>query len=445
MEKLLVAVLVTAICLTGCSAATEDLTAKQIFSASDALYMQEAVAFSGSEQEDRVSTTQSGGDAAGEETGFLGEDTNPASDDVPQLSKASTVQSPLVCTYFSMTDEEQNAEDGISVFISHCSNVFFSTENAETNAWLRSEMDRINNETELYCQEIYERSLEDYAMFCSSAEEMDIQFYTHSYYHDAATTRQDSGIISLLLIDSSYCGGAHPNYTQIAYNFDLNRQRVLSLADVLYPDTCDELLERLLQKLEDRFASLEGYGLFPEYQETVKALFADSGLTPCWYFTDDSLVIYFNCYDIAPYAAGIVKIAFPYSELEGILLAEFFPEDLGEEDGNLEILENAEDRTVLTLLPDSQSGNPIYLGTNGTIYNVKVCNLSSWIDEQTPIVGQMLFSANRLSSQDALVLCELSARNASDYLVNYQSVDGTYYSFAVTLDGLKAVSLPLKG
>ncbi|MFR8333122.1 MAG: RsiV family protein [Oscillospiraceae bacterium] len=82
-----------------------------------------------------------------------------------------------------------------------------------------------------------------------------------------------------------------------------------------------DLWDRLQTKASD-------FGLFDEYESIVEERFQPSALATqvdYWYFSDTGLVIFFNPYDILPYAAGVVKIEFSYEDLSEFLKSEFIP------------------------------------------------------------------------------------------------------------------------
>lgn len=439
MMKLLGAVLIAVVCLSGCSAAPNMVDQANAAS----LEFNGAAKAAEAEYAMEAKVSESAYDAVLPQSDLQVEsaETTVGGKVAYSTITAASGQLPLVYTVFVQTAGEKKADDGTSLFISQCYTASISTGDSKTDDWLQLQIEEIVSETELSLQQIQDCALEDYKMLQADSDASEREFYTYSYYSNVTTARQDMEIVSLLLVNSTYCGGAHPNYTQSAYNYDLTRKTQLSLADVLYSDAADLLLSQLLHQLGERLSSLEGYGLFPEYQETVTAYFSAPNLTPYWYFSDNGLVIYFNCYDIAPYAAGIIKVEFPYDTLDGILLPEYFPESRADEMGSLELLSGAGARTVLEATPDVQSGTQIYLGTTGTVYDVRLYLLSSWITEETPIVGQMLFSANRLTAAEALLLNDSSEKVVPEYLITYRAADGVSYSYSVSSDGLSKVTL----
>ena len=245
-------------------------------------------------------------------------------------------------------------------------------------------------------------------------------------------------IISLLQTDNIYCGGAHPNYVQKAYNFDLKTQRLLTLNDILHPEAGHVLLDQILIQLEQKLSTFESIGFFSDYQKIVIDLFAEETLTPYWYFSDHGLVVYFNCYEIAPYAAGIIKVELPYQILDGILLPEYFPAPRYDEDAGMILLESREGRNVITV-PSADNDTYLLVGAIGTVYDVRLFRLDSWANEDTPIAGQMLFSANRLTSSDVLELPETGDNSMPIYMLTYRIGAGEQYRFTISREGIRQI------
>jgi len=146
---------------------------------------------------------------------------------------------------------------------------------------------------------------------------------------------------------------------------------------------------------------LEHSGLYADYPQIVTSYFEDPDLTPNWYFSENGLVIYFNCYDIAPYAAGIIKVEFPYDALTGVLKPEFYPETVMAGPGELIALDSADGRRVLGT---SAEGECTIVGTEQTIYDVKLHRLTGWLTDDVPMTGQMVLAANRLTAEEALAI-----------------------------------------
>ena len=361
----------------------------------------------------------------------------------PAVASAETPEdfeesSPLIYTIFEPSTYVSTAEDGTKLFLNQNYMPTFSTDVPNAEEWL-NEIARIIAEESLEIRIDVEQQAETiFAEQQERAGDITQSFYTYSYYANTSTGRQDEVIISLLQTDNIYCGGAHPNYVQKAYNFDLKTQRLLTLNDILHPEAGHVLLDQILIQLEQKLSTFESIGFFSDYQKIVIDLFAEETLTPYWYFSDHGLVVYFNCYEIAPYAAGIIKVELPYQILDGILLPEYFPAPRYDEDAGMILLESREGRNVITV-PSADNDTYLLVGAIGTVYDVRLFRLDSWANEDTPIAGQMLFSANRLTSSDVLELPETGDNSMPIYMLTYRSGAGEQYRFTISREGIRQI------
>ena len=335
----------------------------------------------------------------------------------------------LVYVTFSQRSDDILDENGGKVFIYQCYEPTVVTEDDNINVWIASV---VSNAAQITANEIAwveEQALND----LQSREDEWPSFYTHSYYSYVTTERLDNHVISALQVNSVYSGGAHPNNAQIAYNLDIQNQKVLKLADVILPGNEDAVKQRVLDELSGRFGGLENSGLYPDYAEIVSSSFESSNLTSNWYFNEDSLVIYFNCYDIAPYAAGIIKIAMLYESLGGILDPAYFPDNNAAGEGSVTYIDSLDGWQVLNNTTD---GDHFYVGTDEVISEVKLYRITGWITDEVPIVGQMMFAANRLSAFDAL---SLRNNGGFDHLLTYKNREGRLVKIAISATELMEI------
>ena len=122
-------------------------------------------------------------------------------------------------------------------------------------------------------------------------------------------------IISISFSNSIFEGGAHPNHFTFPVNFDLKTGKELKLADLFKPGAnylktiSDYSITQLKEKTGDM--SDEEWirtGAGPEAQNF------DS-----WNVTKKGILIIFDPYQVAAYAAGPHEVLIPYDELKNIL------------------------------------------------------------------------------------------------------------------------------
>lgn len=111
------------------------------------------------------------------------------------------------------------------------------------------------------------------------------------------------GILSIDMIFSEYTGGAHPGASRRTYNISVDRCRLVALHSVLdsaaAEDRLNELITGEIGKRED---------LWPEY---FKGVTTDQG----FYLKAGRLCVYFQPYEIGPWAAGMPEFCFSLGEL----------------------------------------------------------------------------------------------------------------------------------
>ncbi len=122
----------------------------------------------------------------------------------------------------------------------------------------------------------------------------------------------NNNILSVPVIYYQYTGGAHGVYSKKTYNVNLKTGEELFLKD-LFKDNFD------YKKLIDE-------GIRNNINEEPKNYFQDSfkGISDNqdFYITNDSIVVYFQLYEIAPYSAGIPEFKIPFSCIKKVLKVE---------------------------------------------------------------------------------------------------------------------------
>ena len=363
-------------------------------------------------------------------------DPNEAKSTHEAANEAAVCQEPLVYVTFSQYSGSANADAGTKLFISQGSIPEFITEDAAVNDWLASSVDAAAAQAADDMGSVEELARSVYG---NREEASPADFYSYSYYSNVSTARLDSSIVSVLQVNSVYSGGAHPNYAQRAYNLDLRDCDELTLADVILPDGAEMLRQHVLEELEERFGGLEYSGLYADYPQIVGDCFENSALTDNWYFSENGLVIYFNCYDIAPYAAGIIKVETPYSMLDGVLLPEYYPERDMTGAGDMAVLDTAEGRSVLGAQPE---GECLFVGTDQMVYDVKLHRIAGWLTDEVPAVGQMVLAANRMTAGEAIAV---PAGDEAGYLLMYSQGADQVRKIVIDANGIREILNEIAG
>ncbi|MGQ3479706.1 PdaC/SigV domain-containing protein [Paenibacillus sp. TY11] len=127
----------------------------------------------------------------------------------------------------------------------------------------------------------------------------------YEFGNDFAIAYNKDGILSVIMQDYSYTGGAHGMTARKGYTFSLADGKLLQLSDVLKANpNYKKFLNADLKKKIDALQAGEGFGKFKE-------LAADQN----FYVTSSGVTIVFDLYDYAPYAYGIPEFTYSFAQL----------------------------------------------------------------------------------------------------------------------------------
>jgi hypothetical protein len=118
----------------------------------------------------------------------------------------------------------------------------------------------------------------------------------------------DKGVLSIVLINYSFAGGAHGNTIVKALNFDIETGHVYTLPELFKPNS--DYVKRIsdIIKVQIKARNLPTLGDFTEINPNQD-----------FYIADRSLVIFFQLYEITPYYVGIPYFPISIYELEDII------------------------------------------------------------------------------------------------------------------------------
>lgn len=121
--------------------------------------------------------------------------------------------------------------------------------------------------------------------------------------------RKKYGVYTLFFDGADYCeGAAHPMGGRWALNYDVAKNRKLTLADLLLKEKQSEI-NRIYCSLVNSWQKRNGYSDFGPFNEKL-----DFRTAIGWYISDKGIVFMFDPYEIAPYSEGIVEITFPIAK-----------------------------------------------------------------------------------------------------------------------------------
>lgn len=129
----------------------------------------------------------------------------------------------------------------------------------------------------------------------------------------------DNEIVSVLFGNYFYTGGVHPNSYSFVLNYDLKTGRELKLADLFKPNS-------------DYLKVISGYSigqLKKDLGEDSDAEWIEAGAGAKaenyknWNITKKGILITFDSYQVASYAAGPQEVTIPFAEIKNILRNDF--------------------------------------------------------------------------------------------------------------------------
>jgi len=131
--------------------------------------------------------------------------------------------------------------------------------------------------------------------------------------------RNDGKVVTVKETIDYFAGGPH-NATVSTYYYNFNALTGDLISQVLYAEGDDKARDAaddmIYNKLKDK------YGEDVISYDYVEASFVESAIDS-WYFTENGVNLYFNLYEIAPFAAGDFEIEITKDELPEFALAYF--------------------------------------------------------------------------------------------------------------------------
>lgn len=132
-------------------------------------------------------------------------------------------------------------------------------------------------------------------------------------FYQSVFDYQENGLLSVWLTNGNYTGGAHGMSWISSYNLDPETGEFYAIRDLFRkPDEAiPQITEKILSYLKATITDDADSSLYQSAEQAVRALGGDYH----YYLDGENLVIYFQPYDILPYAAGIVRVPLSISSL----------------------------------------------------------------------------------------------------------------------------------
>ncbi len=134
--------------------------------------------------------------------------------------------------------------------------------------------------------------------------------------------RADEKVLSMEVNQYEFHGGTHGQTTIIGLTFDTKTGKELRQSDIIMNQNQFERIasEFLITEAE----KMLGEAIFPEYKETIREQMPHLS----WMLTDYGMQVVFQEYDIAPYAAGPIRIEIPYKLIKDTLAIQYLPDGI---------------------------------------------------------------------------------------------------------------------
>lgn len=232
------------------------------------------------------------------------------------------------------TEGEETAPDGTVVMTHACDKVTVSIPgNEEAQAAIQADLDALAQNFEQTVENLTQDALSIYepSMVDSSTGTLGYM-YTFSDKQSVTIARCDERVISLVISEVGYSGGAHGWDSRYTRNYDTQTGQRLTFADLggdaFVSAGKEAVLSQAAAMQAEREIFSEGYEgyideVFQDGTSTAEELYGegmgDDIIQPTFYFNDEGVVFISGEYVMQPYVAGIIEFTIPYEELSGVM------------------------------------------------------------------------------------------------------------------------------
>lgn len=228
------------------------------------------------------------------------------------------------------------------------------------------------------------------------------QDWTPYFYNELySPQRLDQVVLSLYGAESMFDGSPRSTSVSVALNYDLLTGTALEeITQVLAEDySAEKLCQLIVAQLQDLARSDV---LFADYEYIISDMFTTNYPVTNWYFNNRGLCFFFTPYEIAPYSAGTITVEIPYSELNGMIKDQYFPQEQAALYGKATVETYSQD-TAFTQMCEIvlNPGSTQYaIRTDGVLFHVRLI-LNSESENGQDIT---VLSAATLCKDDGIIL-----------------------------------------
>lgn len=152
---------------------------------------------------------------------------------------------------------------------------------------------------------LYQMAMVDY----ENAKANDYPVRPYEAYTDYKVTYNENCTLSLYFDQYEYTGGAHGITIQSSDTWDLQKSRRMELKEFFTDVKYKEFIIDTIIKEIDSKKGTEDFMYFDDYEKLVHENFNINS----FYLDEVGIVLYFQSYDIAPYASGLPTFTIPYT------------------------------------------------------------------------------------------------------------------------------------
>ena len=182
----------------------------------------------------------------------------------------------------------------------------------DEDAFLKEINDSYENAAVAFIDECEREYLSDAKENYKSMTENGGEFEPYVFETTCEVPLNANNRLSILLHSYQYTGGAHPSMVMSSRSWDMKKKQELKLNDVL-----GMTQEKTDQKVSDSFVAwgTENEVESEVMQDYMAPALKEQAQSVNFYLTDISVELYYNQYDILPYAYGIPQVRVLYSDL----------------------------------------------------------------------------------------------------------------------------------
>ena len=173
---------------------------------------------------------------------------------------------------------------------------------------------KVNKKIKADIMDFYEKSTKEAESYLEDFEVDNSNFVADASFEVKKNT---ANAISILVKYYKYSGGAHGYYEYVPYNIDLRNGNFLSLKDAFKEKVDYKVL--INKEIENQIKELG------KHEENIDKVYEFHGINENqkFYLDDGKIVVYFDLYEIAPYAAGIPEFPIITENIKNQLKEEY--------------------------------------------------------------------------------------------------------------------------